>query len=536
MRRVRTVLFVLVALAVGSAPTAAPAPLAGPPPLAISLSGSDTGSCSELQPCATFDRAYRVAQPGQTVLIAAGSYSTQEIDVDPAKANATAPVVFRPAAGAAVEIAGDLLILGASELEFQGLRLREYAVVPSTRDVVDSTTQYARNVTFRDVSAKVFYLRAAREIRILGGDIGGYSYAEFSATPTIGSYAGQPPSEDVLIERVLFHDMIRGGDRSDHAECLFIQNVDGLVIRSSRFRTCPIFGIFSQAVGNPMNARNVTIENNWIGHPRDGGNSAIDIDSRVGQSPPQHWLIRNNSLAGSLLLDGEAGYSGVVIEANLGPNSSAASCRVDPGVVYRRNLWTAVRCDPSDRIAALPYVDPQGFDFHLLRGSPAAGLAEPGQAPRTDIDGDIRPLAVGADAGADQRETALVERGRSIGRVRLGMQRRTVVAFYGAPAATARRGRGQLVTYRAHGGQLRVSYVLDTVVGVSTSSLYYRDSAGAGVGTPPPPRAPWLACLRAFRVLSGARATLYLPARGQRGASIATVSVVGRAGAACARR
>src|SRR4051794_27549794 len=90
----------------GSAGASAPAPC-DPPGcvLHVAPSGDDAAACTDDAPCLTFDRAYHAAQPGQAVEAAAGSYGEQKLLYDPAK---TSPddVVFRPAAGAKVDVAG----------------------------------------------------------------------------------------------------------------------------------------------------------------------------------------------------------------------------------------------------------------------------------------------------------------------------------------------------------------------------------------------------------------------------------------------
>lgn len=51
----------------------------------VSHAGLDTNPCGETAPCLTFNRAYRAAQPGQVVDVAAGVYPGQTINRDPTK-------------------------------------------------------------------------------------------------------------------------------------------------------------------------------------------------------------------------------------------------------------------------------------------------------------------------------------------------------------------------------------------------------------------------------------------------------------------
>src|SRR5688572_26747533 len=86
--RVRAVRRALVAgAALAALVAAAPAPAAPGivPVLYVSPSGTDTGLCTLTAPCKSFARAYKVAQPGQIVEVAGGTYPAQQINLDPQK-------------------------------------------------------------------------------------------------------------------------------------------------------------------------------------------------------------------------------------------------------------------------------------------------------------------------------------------------------------------------------------------------------------------------------------------------------------------
>ena len=67
----------------------------------LSPSGSDSAGCVRGAPCRSFERAYRVAQPGSGRELAPGDYGSQRVDGDPSKTSAE-DVVFRPADGRVV--------------------------------------------------------------------------------------------------------------------------------------------------------------------------------------------------------------------------------------------------------------------------------------------------------------------------------------------------------------------------------------------------------------------------------------------------
>ena len=101
-------------------PTPAPGPVSGS--LFVSPAGSDKNGCSSSAPCLSFDRAYHVAQPGQTVLMAAGVYGPQSISADSSKLAAPGDVVFRPAGGT-VTLPNSVLTVSGSHVELHGISM-----------------------------------------------------------------------------------------------------------------------------------------------------------------------------------------------------------------------------------------------------------------------------------------------------------------------------------------------------------------------------------------------------------------------------
>ena len=74
------------------------------------------------------------------------------------------------------------------------------------------------------------------------------------------------------------------------------------------------------------------------------------------------------------------------------------------GWTYANNLWTgSSKCSGSDaNVSALPYLNPVGFDYHLVAASPADGFVSGATLPpATDFDG--QPRATPCDAGSDER-------------------------------------------------------------------------------------------------------------------------------------
>lgn len=361
----------------------------------VSTSGSDSAACTQSAPCATFDRAYHVAQPGDTVSVVAGTYQSQQISADSAKAAGSTPVTFAPAAGGAVDVQGNIVVLGAHDVRVTRMTAQQIAVLPSTRSAITSNTVYASNITFSQMGIHVFVFNASANVTLQDSAVGNYSYTQGYGSNTVGSYEQMPPSTNILIDRVVFRGITRDTSPS-HAECLFLQNVDGVVIRRSKFLSCPVMAIFSQAVGNPLNPQHVTIENNFIGHPGDGGSSSIYVDYRGG-TPPTNWQIRFNSLGGGMRFADGSSFPGITVSSNIGPNTEGYC---GDQVAYDHNVWTGIRCGATDKIAPLPYVNTDGLDYRLLRCTAPLGAGNAASFPKTDIAGTKRPQGKLPDAGA----------------------------------------------------------------------------------------------------------------------------------------
>ena len=99
-------------------------------------------------------------------------------------------------------------------------------------------------------------------------------------------------------------------------------------------------------------------------------------------------------------------------------------------------------------------------------------------------------VVVGLSASAAQADSAKLVLGVSIGDARMGATSAQVVAAYGKPLSVIRLNYGgrpfELATYRAHGRRLGVYYDRQThrVVGIATSSSFYRTVDGFGVNSP----------------------------------------------------
>lgn len=361
-----------------SAPAPPPPSGPGPPIVAASVfvspSGSDSAGCSVGAPCASLGRAYRVADPGDVVEVAAGSYPSQTIALDPGKTSGT-DVVVRPAPGASVSVS--YLSVYGRHLEIRDIATSGWYIRPGSSDV-----------TFRGVvSDGSTFITSADQVRLIGGEIRDVDSADGLQVKRATSGYAEPT--DLLIDGLYIHDITRTGDPSSHVECVQFTAARNVVIRNSRFNHCGTQGVFfKEGLGGQID--DVLLENNWFGTL--SGYNTLIFDDGVSD-----MTARYNSFAQSPRLGGGAGTSGLTAYGNIGTLTSCGT-----GVGYHHNVWSGVSCGAGDVTAAPGFVNQSAFDLRLAPGSAGIDRGDPSSHPSTDIAGTARPLGGAPDAGAHE--------------------------------------------------------------------------------------------------------------------------------------
>lgn len=220
------------------------------------LSDCDPQVVATIGPATSLDSAYRAAPSCSIVELQAGTYPTQRLSFDASKTS-TDDVIFRPVAGAVVTIpqflTGRYNVAGdaAKHFELRDLTIRDVQI---DRD--------AEDVTLRDMSMDKFFIRAASDVTIVGGEVGPW----VNDVATIFGCGGCPAPRDILIDSVVFHDFLID-NAEKHAECMQIwpSGASGIVIRNSIFRNCTDFGILVKAPNT-----GVVIEDSFFEAPMPG--------------------------------------------------------------------------------------------------------------------------------------------------------------------------------------------------------------------------------------------------------------------------
>lgn len=318
---------------------------AAPPPLAVSPTGSDTSACVSSSPCRTFDRAYRLASPGQLVRVAAGAYPAQSIWQDPLKTSSE-DVVFLPAPGAAVTVTGTLNVYGA-HLELRGLAFSAGWYV----------RQGAEDVTFRDTTTRSFSIGSARGVSILGGRVGPL-LATGDADPKVSKSSATSSSAptDILIDGVAFQDIGRVPGSGLHIECLQVGAADGLLIRRSTFDGCATQSILVSSWGRDYPLRDVTVEDGRFGTVPEGYHT-VKISVSSAGAPCERCRVLRNVASKPIAVDVSAPGSSILVSGNSVPSADLAApgwCDAGlSGVVWDSNTFARTpTCGTNARIGS----------------------------------------------------------------------------------------------------------------------------------------------------------------------------------------
>lgn len=382
---------------------------------AISLaSRAQAQSCgATICPGEYMDIAYHAAAPGDVVTMGAGSYGSQTLTPDASK---TSPVdvIFQPAPGAQVTIAGDLV--SGSRTVLSGAKHFEVRDVAITGGV--SLRAGVEDVTLRNIDASTFDLNGSKDIRILGGDWGPAidGWNSIASTAPIAGFPSGVFTENVLIDGALFHDYLlspNGVSTDVHMQCIQIWPGRNVTIRDSTFRNCTDFGILvDKGLAAGADPSNLTFEQNVFEEPLDGTTATLSCGSLCPRSGSSLRLVDRdgwsgarvayNTLLGELVINN--GVTAVVVKGNVGNKRDSFFCNAGSDTIYDHNVWSGALCSSTDR--KVPLVDvlinptAPPYDLHLQAGSAAIDAGDPLSYPATDIDGDARTGI--PDAGADE--------------------------------------------------------------------------------------------------------------------------------------
>ena len=195
----------------------------------VAPNGNDsTCQRSTTSPCQTFNRAYQIAQLGDVVEVAGGTYAAQQIRQEASKDSTgdLPDVVFKPASGATVRVAGvdvGTQCYGLSSSCYTGPDHLTIKNMTDARSPQGPWNVYheSNDVTLENIDASNFYVVGVRDLKVLGGDWGPCSYGVQNCLNNKVDMDPNYRNERVLIEGGTYHD-IRINTQGQHMECMFL--------------------------------------------------------------------------------------------------------------------------------------------------------------------------------------------------------------------------------------------------------------------------------------------------------------------------
>ena len=403
-------------------PPTNPPPSTGTADYFVSLTGSDNNPGTKARPFLSLNKAYRVADPGDTIEVAGGTYNTQQtVDYDPAKAGASEPVTFIATENvhfaAALPTAPFRTNIRGTDLTFSGHFEFDYLYI---REDAHKTS----NITFEHT-----WIHHLTD----GGELNGLNLLDNRLGPnnlwahTGAEHTGNTGPDDILdfgIERdcspteCFSHSVtdlnIVGNNfngayhswNGSHSDCIQFTVAQDAYIADNTFQNCEnetlIFG------ANIGLLANVVIENNYFARPLNVNNPYA-----IQMAPCTNCTIRFNSVAsnGSLFFasgsdQGVPTASGERIYGNIAGFYDGGQCTQSEraGWSWKYNLFIGSSGACGTNAAATPdpqFADQSSLDLQIPTSSAATDFyrgSEP--IPTADITGFSRPQGGFPDAGA----------------------------------------------------------------------------------------------------------------------------------------
>jgi hypothetical protein len=405
----------------GGASGAPPPPR--PPPgkanLFVAANGSDSGgNCkrfgsAQTSPdssgaslCRSFNRAYQLASPGDTVEVEGGSYPSQTLA---AKAGASAPnVLFRPASGAGVSL--DSLETEGSYLSFHDL------TVATGNGHARGWYNSGSNVLLDGVDITGPWANVHLAGSNLTWENGGLGNPGNTVKRLCAQGDGEPVElanvNGLLMSNLDFYPFqpelgnpACGPDSNMHLETIRVWDaVSNWRLERSRFHRGDGSGsarVFFSKISGP-DPSHVTFVNNWFG----SSSGTVSIYLTANSACSNYTFAYNAWEQG--FIDDCSPKTSLTLVGNTGTEPNYLPCM---GTANIRDLWVwnaAGSCgsdqwvlDPGNSLGALKYASD---GYHLQAGSPAINAGETTQcmALTGGVDIDGRPRSAPCDAGPDE--------------------------------------------------------------------------------------------------------------------------------------
>jgi chitodextrinase len=331
---------------VSGATAACPAPPPPPPPppppstgsnVSVAVSGNDSSCTRNGAPCATFNRAFAVAQAGDTVSVHGGAYpadspSANRNQLDGSK---TSPVTFVCAGDGNVTFQAPEFIFwaGTGNATFRGDCFHFHAVTVG----LGGYPQLTHNIVLDGVHMDAPEIIGAKDIAIVNSEIGPFTACGAADAPAYadcdpGSYWAQFPNGTDAVQQQPFshngsagkatnitldHDVIHGITSKwsgTHTGGLLIWNTDNLRITNTVFAGNAVYDIEQNANSTD---NGMVLQNNTFGYPvftSDSGspganNGHREVECCGNGDYSNNWLLDHNTFTNGFRIAGQGIWS-----------------------------------------------------------------------------------------------------------------------------------------------------------------------------------------------------------------------------------
>lgn len=367
--------------------------------------------------CGTFDAAYTVANPGDLVLIADGSYEDQVMN-GPAK-SAGAQITFRAANDGAV-VVDSLDLIGMNQATFEDFIVSD----PEADDLccANNTKMVDLNNVDNLIFDNVDVNRNYNEADGIGvsGDVNDLVWRNSDICCNknqkliqIQPASASPSGTNLTFDNVRVHDQVYSatsyGGEPPHAECWWVERAINLTIKNSLTYDCISTGDMNW--GGQGNSTGMLIQNTFWGE-KYGFTNGVDVVPGAGvgyrgDSSPTLIDGANTNGTGTVeysIFEGDfatkSGWSSLTFRGNVTKLQSCGGTWT-----YTFNKHTGADCSASDiQLSTVMdsgnFVDAANENWRPSSCSaPQVNAGDTGSYPTTDADGTARFVGSAPDLG-----------------------------------------------------------------------------------------------------------------------------------------
>jgi parallel beta-helix repeat protein len=397
---------------------------AGAATYSVAPTGNDANPCSQVLPCREIRRPLTFVGPGDTILVADGTY--KGFDVEGINGTAGAPITIQAqGTGAVILVTNDrpdnrdtIFITFSSYIVVDGLRA--FGAIRAGVRVDQSPRITVRNGVFGNNTTWGIFTDFSDDLLLENNEC----YGSMNEHGIYVSNSGDRP-------------VVRGNRLHDNNAAGVQLNADASaggdgIITGALIENNVIYGngaaggaaIILDGVQDSVVRNNLLYDNhatgivNYMGDGAEGPRGMRILHNTVDQAADARWallmfnttgtnVVRNNILYNRHPFRGGITYETPTDVANTDSDYNIMD-RVTPddgNTIYTLAQWQAMGHEPHSLSVPLAnlFVNPASGDYHIVAGSPAIDAGQTLPDVTVDIEGNPRPAGAASDIGAYER-------------------------------------------------------------------------------------------------------------------------------------